>query len=113
MEIFVNDTLCDTGGGDYMEIVYTTLPPVHQIELGSTEIFLNPGENYRLSARNIDGFGSIDWEITSKIGDGFEMVGLESLIKVSEDAKPGDMCAVKAYSVNNPEIYSIAIVKVK
>ena len=112
-EIFVNDTLCDTVGGDYMEIVYTTLPPVHQIELGSTEIFLNPGENYRLSARNIDGFGSIDWEITSKIGDGFEMVGLESLIKVSEDAKPGDMCAVKAYSVNNPEIYSIAIVKVK
>ena len=96
-----------------MEIVYTTLPPVHQIELGSTEIFLSPGENYRLSARNIDGFGAIDWEITAQIGDGFEMVGLESLIKVSEDAKPGDMCAVKAYSVGNPEVYSIVIVKVK
>ena len=112
-EISVHDTLCDTVGGDYMEIVYTTLPPVHQIELGSTEIFLSPGENYRLSARNIDGFGAIDWEITAQIGDGFEMVGLESLIKVSEDAKPGDMCAVKAYSVGNPEVYSIVIVKVK
>lgn len=112
-EISVHDTLCDTVGGDYMEIVYTTLPPVHQIELGSTEIFLSPGENYRLSAQNIDGFGAIDWEITAQIGDGFEMVGLESLIKVSEDAKPGDMCAVKAYSVGNPEVYSIVIVKVK
>ena len=41
------------------------------------------------------------------------MVNLESMIKVSNDAKPGDMCAVKAYNVNNPEIYAIAIVKVK
>ena len=96
-----------------MEIVYTTLPPVHQIELGSTEVFLNPGGSYRLSAQNIDGFGDIAWEITEKIGGDFEMVNLESMIKVSNDAKPGDMCAVKAYNVNNPEIYAIAIVKVK
>ena len=64
-------------------------------------------------AQAVDGFGAIDWEITAQIGDGFEMGGLESLIKVSEDAIPGDMCAVKAYSVGNPEVYSIVIVKVK
>ena len=112
-EICVSDTLEDTVGGDYMEIVYTTLPPVHQIEMCATEIFLEPGESYLLSAQNIDGFGGIAWEMGAKIGDGFELIALEPSIKVSEDAKPGDMCAVKAYSIKNPETYSVLIVKVK
>lgn len=112
-EIFVNDTIEDTVGGDYMEIVYTTIPPVHQIELGATEIFLKAGESYLLSAQNIDGFGDISWEMGAQIGDGFELIALEPRINVSKDAKSGDMCAVKAFSALNPETYSVVIVKVK
>ncbi len=108
----VNDTLHDTVCGDYCEIVYTTLPPVAQIELPFAELSLKPDSCFMLSAGIVDGEGDIRWEIGKTIGDGFEIEEIESIIHATEKAKPGDMCALKAISINDPEAYAVMIVKV-
>ncbi len=112
-ELFVEDKIVDEVSGDYMEIVYTTIPPVHQIVLPTVELLLEPGQEYTLSAENVDGFGEIAWSVAENIGDSFDF-GLTGFnIKAKEDAKKGDMCALKAYNIFNPEVYSIMIVKIK
>ncbi len=112
-ELFATDSISDTVTGDYCAVVYTTLPPVHQIELGNSEIHLNPDETIHISAQNIDGFGDIAWEIAESSADSFILSSKGMTISAKETAEIGDMCAIKAYSVNNPNVYSIAIVKVR
>ena len=112
-ELFVEDKIIDEVSGDYMEIVYTTIPPIHQIILPKVELFLAPGEEYTLSAENVDGFGEIVWEVAENIGDSFDFEINALIVRAKKDARVGDMCALKAYSVQNPEAYAIMIVKIK
>ncbi len=109
--IFADDVLADTVDGDYQEIVYTTIPPVTQVELCKNEVFLKKGEGYRLTAQIIDGSGKIGYEVTSAIGDSAVFDSVNAIASFGENAKPGDMFAVKAYAVKNPKANSVVIFK--
>ena len=110
-EIYAEDTLKDTVNSGYQAIVYTTLPPVTQIRVGTPELCLVPGQNFVLSGEVVDGDGKILWEKTKEIGRSIT-VGLDGKVRVSKDAQSGDMCAIKAYSEDNPDIYTVVIVKI-
>lgn len=111
-EIYAEDTLKDTVNSGYQAIVYTTLPPVTQIRVGTPELYLEPKQRFVLSGEIVDGEGNILWEKIKEIGNSIT-VGMDGSVKASEDAKSGDMCAVKAYSEDDPEVYSIVTVKIK
>ncbi len=38
------DTISDTVNSDYQEVVYTTIPPVAQVEMAENEVFLSRGQ---------------------------------------------------------------------
>ena len=111
-EIYAEDTLKDTVNSGYQAIVYTTLPPVTQIRVGTPELYLEPKQRFVLSGEIVDGEGNILWEKIKEIGNSIT-VGMDGSVKASEDAKSGDMCAVRAYSEDDPEVYSIVTVKIK
>ncbi len=110
-ELQVGDKITDTVNGEYQEIVYTTIPPIPQVNLCANEIFVKKGERFLLSAEMIDGEGEIAYELVESTSKAFNLCG--KLIYVGEKAKKSDMCAVKAYSINNPKVCSVAIIKVK
>ena len=111
-EIFVDGKLRDVVGSEYSVIVYTTLPPVHQIEVAKTEILLRPKETYLLSATNVDGEGELCYEISKQIGDSFNLLPSEPSITAKENAVPGDMCAIKVSNKNIPEAFAVIIAKI-
>ena len=110
-EIEVADKIAETVNGEYMEIVYTTIPPVPQVALCANELYIKKGESYVLSAEMIDGEGEIAYELVESTSKAFSLIGKR--ICVGEKAKKTDMCAVKAYSIKNPKSSSVVIVKVK
>lgn len=111
-EIYAEDTLKDTVNSGYQTIVYTTLPPITQIRVGTPELYLEPKQRFALSGEIVDGEGNIIWEKTKEIGNSIT-VGLDGKVTASEDAKSGDMCAIKAYSEDDPTVYSIVTVRIK
>ena len=110
--LHVDNTLHDIVCGDYCEVVYTTLPPVAQIELPYAQLCMKPNTSQVLSAGIVDGDGDIRWEIAAAIGNGFELNEIAGDISASDNAKPGDMCALKAISTKDPKTYAVMIVKV-
>ncbi len=114
-EIDVEDKICDTVSGDYQAIVYTTIAPVPQIVLPLTELFLNKGEKFNLTAETLDFSGDIKWEIINAKDsmDDFILTLDGSEIKASKEAASGNMCALKAYSADDPTVYSVMIVKIR
>ena len=111
-EIFADDTLKDTVNSGYQAIVYTTLPPITQIRVGTPELYLEPKHRFALSGEVVDGEGNIIWEKIKEIGNSIT-VRMDGLVVASEDAKSGDMCAIKAYSEDDPSVYTIVVVKIK
>ncbi len=112
-EVFVESKLCDTLNPEYSAIVYTTLPPVVQVEAGATEVYVEAGESTQLSAAVVDGIGQIDWSLSTATSEEFTFTPANQIVKVSENAKSGDMCAITARSCKHPEAESVIIVKVK
>ena len=110
-EISVADKITETVSGEYQEIVYTTIPPVPQVELCANELYIKKGESRLLSAQMIDGVGEISYEIIASTSKEFKLTG--SRISVGAKAKKSDMCAIKAYNIKNPKACSVAIIKVK
>ena len=58
------------------------------------------------------GLRNIIWEKIKEIGNSIT-VRMDGLVVASEDAKSGDMCAIKAYSEDDPSVYTIVVVKIK
>ncbi len=110
-EIEVGDKIAETVNGEYMEIVYTTIPPVPQVALCANELYIKKGESYVLSAEMIDGEGEIAYKLVQSTSKAFSLVGKR--ICVGEKAKKSDMCAIKAYSIKNPKASAVVIVKVR
>ncbi len=109
--IEVADKICDNTTGEYQAIVYTTVPPVPQVRVSASEMFLTSNEGCYLNAEMVDGEGEIAYEIVAQIGESFVLDKTQNKVILKEDYKQGDMCAIKAYSVQNNEIYNIIIVK--
>ena len=112
-EIEVGDTIRDTTTNEYQAVVYTTIPPVAQVRVFSSELFLEPNCPYYLNAEMVDGKGEIAYEITKQVGDSFTINKLDNSVMLKEGFSNGDMCAIKAYSVENPEAYNIIIAKAR
>jgi hypothetical protein len=79
----------------------------------SSELFLEPNCPYYLNAEMVDGKGEIAYEITKQVGDSFTINKLDNSVMLKEGFSKGDMCAIKAYSVENPEAYNIIIAKAR
>lgn len=109
----VGDKIRDTANGEYQAILYTTIPPVPQVRVCASELFLEPNATYYLSAEMVDGKGEIAYEITKQIGDSFVLNKTNNTIMLKDGFSGGDMCAIKAYSVENPEAYNIIIAKAR
>lgn len=111
-EFMVNDTICDSVSGEYQAILYTTVPPIAQVETAATEVLLKPSEKYELSARMIDGIGDIKYEIAKQLGNSISLNTANNTVTIADDAKQGDMCAIKAFSTVAPQAYNIIVIKV-
>lgn len=112
-EIEVGDTIHDTATNEYQAIVYTTIPPVAQVRVKVSEMFLEPNVPYYLNAEMVDGKGDIAYEITKQTNDVFVLNKLDNTIMLKEGFSKGDMCAIKAYSVEDPEAYNVIIAKAR
>lgn len=110
-EIEIGNKIAETVNGEYQAIVYTTIPPVPQVELSANEIYIKKGESRLLTAEMIDGEGEIAYELVASTSKEFKLTG--SRISVGAKAKKTDMCAIKAYNTKNPKSCSVAIIKVK
>lgn len=115
--IYAEDSIKDTLDTDYQAIIYTTLPPVTQVEICANEIFLSPEEKRHLTASVIDGDGGIDWKVLASTDDSFEFLSSKTngfaTISAKEDAKKGSIIAIEAKSHKNPEARNVVIVKIK
>lgn len=111
-EIFAEDTIVDTVDGGYQAIVYTTVAPVVQVALPKNEVFLAKGEKYTLSGKVIDGDGEVAFELAEAIGDS-AVFAADGTVSFAQNAKDGDMFAVRCYCVNRPKAANVAIFKYK
>ena len=106
------DTISDTVNSDYQEIVYTTVPPVVQVEMAENEVFLKRGQDYPLNAGVIDGNGGVEFELAAKVGDSAEFDSVNNIVRFGKNAKKGDMFAVKATAARHTDATNVTVFKV-
>ena len=106
------DTISDTVNSDYQEIVYTTVPPVVQVEMAENEVFLKRGQDYPLNAGVIDGNGGVEFELAAEVGDSAEFDSVNNIVRFGENAKKGDMFAIKATAVRHKDAANVTVFKV-
>ena len=104
--INVTDTLEYKVDSNYNVLCFTTMPPVPQVVIADVNPFILPGESFKLSATILDAEGEIEWSYISGAGT----VDDQGVVTLSEDAKSGDMVAVKA-GLKGTDIYSVAVVQ--
>ena len=108
----VGDTILDTVNSDYQEVVYTTIPPVVQVAMAENEVFLKRGQDYALNAGVIDGNGGVEFELAAEVGDSAEFDSVNNTVRFGENAKKGDMFAIKATAVRHKDAANVTVFKV-
>ena len=108
----VGDTISDTVNSDYQEVVYTTIPPVVQVEMAENEVFLNRDQGYLLNAAIVDGNGGVEFELAAEVGDSAEFDSVNNTVRFGENAKKGDMFAIKATAVRHKDAANVTVFKV-
>lgn len=114
----VGSSFEDTVDKDYGLYVYTTLKPIKQIEFTSKNVAfsLNAGKSIKLAANMID--CDADDEIVYSVSSATNKaekgtVSADGTYHASENAKSGDMVAVRASLKSNKLIYNVAVITIK
>ena len=100
------DTTIDA---EYNVIVYTTLPSETQVEITPLEPIVTGGQTVQLQANVIDNTGGVTWSVIGSGNGSITSGGLYTAPNVTSEA----LITVKAASVNDPDGYGIALVKVR
>ena len=108
----VGDTISDTVNSDYQEVVYTTIAPVVQVEMAENEVFLSRDQGYLINAAIVDGNGGVEFELAAEVGDSAEFDSVNNIVRFGENAKKGDMFAVKATAVRHTDATKVTVFKV-
>ncbi|WP_220094432.1 chitobiase/beta-hexosaminidase C-terminal domain-containing protein [Paenibacillus sp. YN15] len=90
-------------------IVYTTLPPQTQVEVTPLEPVVTAGQAQQLAASVIDNTGGVTWSVIGSGNGAVTAEGLYTAPAVDEEK----LVAVKASSVQDPDSYGIALIRVQ
>lgn len=93
----------------YELIVYTTMPPVTQVNLNQTAFIVKAGNSVQIDASIIDNDQGVNYSMASGVGS----VSSSGLYTAPYDAKRGDMAAVKISSSKDPSAFAIALIAVR
>ena len=92
-------------------VMFTTLPPIKQVELDAVEVHAKASGSVQLHATLLDAEGQIEWSVASSTG-ALGSVDKNGLYTADKAAKPGDVIAVRAGLRGEPLTYAIAIVRI-
>ncbi len=105
-----NGYFIDTIDNDYKLTLYTTQKPYPQVICDEDIIYLKAGESAKITYSIFDNKSK---RIKSAILEGKKAVSLNrTTVTVKENAKEGDMAAIKISLADNPDSYSVVLVKV-
>lgn len=105
-----NGILTDDLGAGYSLTLYTTAKPCGQIVCSEDIIELAPGEKHKIEYSLLD---TADGDVTLEIADGNDIVTLENgFVTVNENARKGNIAAVKIALTGNESVYDTVLVKV-
>ena len=112
----------DTVDKDYGMYIYTTLPPVKQIEIDGESVLhkIEKGtDSYSFSAKAIDCTGDIVWSISAATDgarnskmDKCGTIDNNGVYKPDKDAKAGDKIAIRASLKSNPKIHDTVVIRI-
>ena len=111
----VGKSITDNVGVGYAYYVYTTCPPIKQVELNKVTAEISAGETVQFTTKLVDcpSNEEIVWSISSEVGGHKGSVNQRGLYIAATDAIAGDMVAVRASLKSDPTVYSVAIIKIK
>jgi|GEM_PF-1512821 len=111
----IEKTLSDTLSEDYRVYIYTTAKPKKQIAFGNVWNECERVSSISLSAEMLDCSENdkIEWSVVSPTGSEKGTISSTGVYTPAATAKFGDTVAVRAQLAQEPEVYSIAIIKIK
>ncbi len=110
-KVHVKDSIRFETNSAYQMVMFTTLPPIKQVELDAVEVHAKASGSVQLHATLLDAEGQIEWSVASSTG-ALGSVNKNGLYTADKAAKPGDVIAVRAGLRGEPLTYAIAIVRI-